>query len=279
MSDTRKSILITGCSSGIGYATAHGLAGLGWRVFATCRKPDDCARLEREGLESFPLDYDSPDSIAAAMDEALSRTGGTLDAVFNNGAYGIPGLIEDLPRDALRAIFETNFFGQHDLSRRAIPVMRAQGHGRILMNSSILGFIALKWRGAYNSTKFAMEGWADTLRLELHASNIKVILIEPGPVTSDIRKNSVPHFEKWIDWKNSARAEHYETRLRPRIYASDGKPDRFELPASAVTPVIHRALMADNPRARYRITTPTKAASVAKRLLPTRMFDRILAKV
>jgi NAD(P)-dependent dehydrogenase (short-subunit alcohol dehydrogenase family) len=279
MSDTRKSILITGCSSGIGYDAAHGLTRRGWRVFATCRKPEDCARLEAEGLESFPLDYDDPDSIAAALDEALSRTGGTLDAVFNNGAYGIPGLLEDLPRDALRAIFETNFFGQHDLSRRVIPVMRAQGHGRILMNSSILGFAALKWRGAYNSTKFAMEGWADTLRLELHASNIKVILIEPGPITSDIRKKSVPHFEKWIDWRNSARAEHYEKRLMPRLYAPESAPDRFELPASAVTAVVHDALTLRNPKARYRITTPTKAAAIGKRILPTRIMDRILAKV
>jgi NAD(P)-dependent dehydrogenase (short-subunit alcohol dehydrogenase family) len=279
MSDTRKSILITGCSSGIGYDAAHGLVRRGWRVFAACRKPEDSARLEGEGLESFPLDYDDPDSIAAALDETLSRTGGTLDAVFNNGAYAIPGLLEDLPRDALRAIFETNFFGQHDLTRRVIPVMRQQGHGRILMNSSILGFAALKWRGAYNSTKFAMEGWADTLRLELHSSNIKVILIEPGPITSDIRKNSVPHFEKWIDWRNSARAGHYESRLKPRLYSTDATRDRFELPASAVTAVVHDALTLRTPKARYRITTPTKAAAIGKRIFSTRIMDRIREKV
>ena len=279
MSDTRKSILITGCSSGIGLDAAHGLKQRGWRVFATCRKPEDCARLVAEGLESFPLDYEDPDSIAGALDEALSRTGGTLDAVFNNGAYGIPGLLEDLPRDALRAIFETNFFGQHDLTRRVIPIMRKQGHGRILMNSSILGFAALKWRGAYNSTKFAMEGWADTLRLELHSSNIKVILIEPGPITSDIRRKSIPHFEKWIDWQNSARAGHYETVLKPRLYDDSGTPDRFELPASAVTRVVHDALTLRNPRPRYRITTPTRLAAILKRILSTRMQDRILAKV
>lgn len=279
MADKRKSILITGCSSGIGYDAAHGLARKGWRVFATCRKPEDCARLEAEGLESFPLDYDDEVSLDTAMDETLSRTGGTLDAVFNNGAYGIPGLLEDLPRDALRAIFETNFFGQHDLTRRVIPVMRAQGQGRILMNSSILGFAALKWRGAYNSTKFAMEGWADTLRLELHSSNIRVILIEPGPITSDIRKKSIPHFEKWIDWRNSARADHYETRLKPRLYDESGTPDRFELPASAVTRVVHDALTLANPRPRYRITTPTKLAAVLKRILSTRMQDRILSRI
>lgn len=279
MPDTRKSILITGCSSGIGYDCAHGLAKRGWRVFATCRRPEDCARLGHEGLESFVLDYDDEASIGTALDEALSRTGGTLDALFNNGAYGIPGLLEDMPRDALRAIFETNFFGQHDLTRRVVPVMRAQGHGRILMNSSILGFAALQWRGAYNATKFAMEGWADTLRMELAPSNIQVILIEPGPVTSDIRKKSIPHFEKWIDWQTSARKDHYESRLKPRLYDDSGTPDRFELPASAVTRAVHDAITLANPRPRYRITTPTKLAAGLKRMLSTRMMDRVLSRL
>ena len=279
MPDPRKSILITGCSSGIGYDAAHGLTRHGWRVFATCRNPDDCARLEGEGLESFALDYDSPDSIAGAVDEALSRTGGTLDAVFNNGAYAIPGLLEDLPREALSANFESNLFGQHDLTRRLIPVMRRQGHGRILVNSSVLGFAALTWRGSYNSTKFALEGWADTLRREMRSSNIKVVVIEPGPITSEIRKKPIPHFEKWIDWQNSARAEHYESRLKPRLYAVSDTPGRFELPASAVTEVVHAALTRDNPRPRYRITTPTKIASILRRVLSTRALDRIFTRL
>ena len=217
--------------------------------------------------------------MAAALDETLSRTGGTLDAVFNNGAYGIPALLEDLPRDAMRSIFETNFFGQHELTRMLIPTFRAQGHGRILMNSSILGFAALKWRGAYNSTKFAMEGWADTLRLEVFSNNINVILIEPGPITSDIRIKSRAHFEKWIDWENAARRNHYEKRLKPRLYDEDRTPDRFELPASAVTDVVYKALTHPKPKARYRITTPTKAAAIGKRILSTRAMDRILGKV
>ena len=276
----QKSILITGCSSGIGYDAAHGLKRKGWRVFATCRKPEDCARLESEGLESFPLDYESQDSMDAAVAETLKRTGGTLDAVFNNGAYGIPGLLEDLPTDGLRAIFETNFFAQHELTRQLIPVFRKQGHGRILMNSSVLGFAALTWRGAYNSTKFAMEGWADTLRLELTGTNIHVVLIEPGPITSLIRENSVPHYEKWIDPESSARRDEYKNKLEKRLYRPTvDKPDPFELPASAVTSVVLDALTLMKPRPRYRITTPTKAFSVLKRLLSTRMLDRILLKV
>jgi NAD(P)-dependent dehydrogenase (short-subunit alcohol dehydrogenase family) len=278
MAGQRKTILITGCSSGIGYNAAQGLSTRGWRVFATCRKPADCARLEAEGLESFPLDYDDEESIAAAVNETLLRTGGRLDAVFNNGAFGIPGLLEDMPRDALRSIFETNFFGQHDLTRRLIPTFRSQGRGRILMNSSILGFAALAWRGAYNSTKFAMEGWADTLRLEMRGTGIHVILIEPGPITSDIRKKSIPHFERWIDPASSARAADYERRLKPRLYNQNGKPDRFELPASAVTDAVERALVAARPNSRYRITTPTKLAAFGKRLLPTSLTDAILSR-
>lgn len=274
---SQKSILITGCSSGIGYDAAHGLTKRGWRVFATCRKPEDCARLESEGLESFPLDYASEDSVKAAVDETLSRTGGTLDAVFNNGAYGIPGLLEDLPRDAMRAIFEANFFGQHDLTRRLIPTMRNQGHGRILMNSSVLGFVTLTWRGAYNATKFAMEGWSDSLRLEMRGTGIHVIVIQPGPITSDIRLKSQGPFERWITPETSARADEYESKLKPRLYAPRSK-DPFELPASAVTKVVHRALIHPNPRPKYRVTTPTKALAIAKRLLSTRMLDRILSR-
>lgn len=278
MSDQERTILITGCSSGIGYDCAHGLKARGYRVFATCRSELDAERLRGEGLESWVLNYEDPASIETGLAEVLNRTGGTLDALFNNGAYGIPGLAEDLPTDALRAIFETNFFGYHDLTRQVIPVMRAQGHGRILMNSSILGFIALKWRTAYNSTKYALEGYSDTLRLEMAGAGIDVVLIEPGPITSDIRKKSVPHYERWIDAEASIRAKHYKTHLEPRLYAP-AKVNTFELPASAVTHVVHKALSAKRPKARYRVTTPTKVMAVVKRLLPTRMMDALLQRL
>lgn len=272
----KRSILITGCSSGIGYDVAHTLAQRGWRVFATCRKEEDVARLIEEGLESWLLDYEDDATVGAALDEALRRTGGTLDALFNNGAYALPGLLEDLPTDGLRAIFETNFFGQHELTRRVIPIMRAQGHGRILVNSSILGFAALPWRGAYNSTKYALEGYCDTLRREMSGTNIHVVLIQPGPITAKIRENSIPHFEKWIAPEDSARADDYRSKLIPRLYSVAKERDLFELPASAVTRVVWDALNMPNPRPRYRITTPTKAAAIGRRLLSTRLMDRIL---
>ncbi len=279
MADAQKTILITGCSSGIGYDAAHGLAKRGWRVFATCRKPEDCARLEDEGLESFVLDYNDQVSMEAAVAETLERTGGTLDALFNNGAFGFPAFLEDVPVAAMRAIFETNFFAQHELARMLIPVFRAQGHGRVLMNSSILGFAALRRRGPYNATKFAMEGWADTLRLEMDGTGIHIVLIEPGPITSDIRIKSQPHFEKWIDYKASVHAENYENVVIPRLYADVGKPDMFELPASAVTDAVVKALEHTRPRARYRITTPTKAFWFLRRILSTRMLDRLLVRI
>lgn len=272
-----KSILITGCSSGIGYDAAHGLKQRGWRVFATCRNQEDCDRLKSEGLESFPLDYADPASLRAAVDQILGLTDGTLDALFNNGAYALPGAVEDLPRDGLRAIFEANVFGWQDLTNLVLPVMRAQGHGRIINNSSVLGIVTMKWRAAYCASKFALEALTDTLRLEMRDTNIEIILIEPGPITSQFRKNSIPHFERWIDWENSPRADQYRNSLRKRLYKSGG-PDRFELPASAVTKKLIHALDAKKPRPRYYVTTPTYIMGTLKRLLPTRILDWVLAK-
>ncbi|WP_179381559.1 SDR family oxidoreductase [Jannaschia marina] len=269
-----RSILITGASTGIGHDAAHTLAERGWTVFAACRKPDDCARLESEGLTSPHLDYEAPETIAPALDSVLAATGGRLDALFNNGAYAIPGLVEDLPTDALRAIFEANFFGWHDLTRRVIPVMRAQGHGRIVQNSSVLGFAAAPWRGAYNATKFALEGLTDTLRMEMRGTDIHPILIEPGPITSRFRANARAQFERWIDWKASVRRADYE-RLMDRLYRDETA--RFELPASAVTKALVHAIESPRPRARYRVTVPTTLATALKRTLPTRAFDRIVS--
>ncbi len=275
---SQKTILITGCSSGIGYDAAHTLQKRGWRVFATCRQEIDCDRLRAEGLESFVLDYSDEASIKSAVAETLKRTGGTLDALYNNGAYAIPGAVEDLPRDALRVIFEVNLFGYHDLSCQIIPVMRAQGHGRIINCSSVLGFATLKYRGAYNSSKFALEGLTDTLRIEMRKTGIDIILIEPGPVTSKIRENSAPHFEKWIDWKNSPRAKYYENKMIKRLYAAKDKPDAFELPASSVSKKLVHALESKRPKPRYYVTTPTYIMGFLRRILPTRAFDWVLNK-
>ena len=273
---TKKSILITGASSGIGLDAAQGLRRAGWRVFASCRKPDDCARLQADGFESPLIDYADPNSITKGLADVLAATGGTLDALYNNGAYACPGALEDLPTDALRAIFETNVFGWHELTRQVIPVMRAQGHGRIINCSSVLGFVGMTWRGAYVSTKFALEGLTDVLRLEMANTPIKVILIEPGPVTSKIRENAIPHFEKWIDWKNSARKDEYDA-VKDRLYVDTG-PDQFELAPDAVTKKLLHALTSARPKPRYYVTTPTYLMGFLRRVLSTRALDWVLLK-
>ena len=273
-----KTLLITGCSSGIGYHCAHGMKERGWHVIASCRKQADVERMRAEGLDSVLIDYADDASIQAGFDEAMTLTGGQLDALFNNGAYGIPGMAEDLPTDALREIFEANFFGWHSLTVRALGVMRGQVSGRIIQNSSVLGFVTLSARAAYNSTKFAIEGLSDTMRVELHGSGIHVSLIEPGPVTSKIRENSIPHYEKWIKPRieTSVWAERYRAKLEPRLY--NGGEDTFELgPESVLKRLIHACENA-RPRPRYYVTTPTYMMGFLKRILSARALDWVLRK-
>ena len=275
-----KTILITGCSSGIGRDTALTMKARGWQVLATCRREEDCETLRQIGLTSFKLDYEDEDSINTGFQMAMQASDGRLDVLFNNGAYAIPGAVEDLPTDALRQIFEANFFGWHHLARQALTVMRAQNHGRIIQNSSVLGFAALRFRGGYNATKFAIEGLSDTLRLELAGSKIKIILIEPGPIRTRIRKNSHPHFERWINWQDSALKTLYETTIIPRLTApEDGPYELFELPASAVSAAVVDACEADNPKLRYRVTRVTQIAWALKRCLPGKVLDRILVRL
>ena len=274
----QKSILITGCSSGIGYDAAITLKARGWRVFAACRSESDCARLRDEGLESPLIDYSDTASISNGLDEVLTATGGTLDALFNNGAYGMPGAVEDLPTDSLREIFEVNFFGYHELTRRVIPVMRKQGQGRIVQCSSTLGLVVMRWRGAYNSTKFALEGHTDTLRLEMRDTDIHVSLIEPGPITTNFRKNSIAPFEKWINWKASVRVDQYEANVVKRLYTPSIGPDPFELPPSAVTKKLIHALEAQRPKPRYYVTGITYIMGALRRILPTRVLDWVIAR-
>jgi NAD(P)-dependent dehydrogenase (short-subunit alcohol dehydrogenase family) len=278
MTQTARSILITGCSSGIGYHCAHALRARGWRVFAACRQQQDCDRLIAEGFESPRIDYADGASIQAGLAEVLTATGGRLDALFNNGAHACPGAVEDLPGGALREIFEVNVIGWHDLTRAVIPVMRRQGHGRIVQNSSVLGFTPYRWRGAYGASKFALEGLNRVLQLELSDTPIKVILIQPGPVTSKIRENSIPHFERWIDWENSARAQQYRDTLLARLYQAADPKDRFELGPEAVERVLIKAIEHPNPRPRYTVTTPARFMSWAIRLLPDRALVRFLAR-
>ena len=274
---TPRSILITGCSSGIGLCVAQGLQQRGYRVFATARQQADVSRLKEMGLESLQLDLDSSDSINAAVDEVLTRSDGKLYALFNNGAYGQPGAVEDLRREVLRAQFETNLFGWHELTCRILPIMRQQGYGRIIQNSSVLGLIALPFRGAYNATKYALEGLTDTLRLELHDTEIYFSLIEPGPIASRFRANSFRAFQHNIDKTNSPFRQQYAA-MEARL-TKEGPAVPFTLPPEAVLKKVIHALESKRPRERYYVTFPTYLFGTLRRLLSTRLLDRILRKV
>lgn len=273
----RPSIIVTGCSSGIGAYCARALKAEGWRVFATVRREEDRVGLVADGIEALLMDYTKPGTIAALTEEVLTRTGGRLDALFNNGAYGQAGAVEDLSVEVLRAQFETNVFGWHDLTRRVIPVMRRQGHGRIVQCSSILGIVPYRWRGAYNASKFALEGLSLTLRMELAGSGIHVSLIEPGPIASRFTANALTQIEKNIDLENSVHADEYRRQLQ-RL-RGESKPARGKLGPEAVHAVLRHALTARSPRPHYIVTTPARQGALLKKLLPASLFYRIIGRL
>lgn len=272
-----KNILITGCSSGIGQCVAAGLARRGYRVFASARRHVDVRSIEADGLECVQLDLADSRSIRQAVDEVLARSGGRLDALFNNGAYGQPGAVEDLSRDVLREQFETNLFGTVELTNLIIPLMRAQGYGRIIQNSSVLGLVALPYRGAYTASKYALEGITDTLRLELRGSGIHLCLIEPGPIESRFRANALAAYKRNIDVEHSLHRDKY--LAMERRLAKQGAAVPFTLPPEAVLKKVVHALESRYPKARYGVTVPTHLFAALKRLLPDYWMDRLLATV
>ncbi|WP_320197370.1 SDR family oxidoreductase [Agrobacterium sp. rho-13.3] len=269
-------VIITGCSSGIGAYCASALHRDGWRVFATVRRVEDMAELENQGIEALIMDYTKPETIAALVDEVAARTGGRVDALFNNGAYGQPGAVEDISVDVLRQQFETNVFGWHDLTCRVIPFMRRRGSGRIVHCSSILGLVPYRYRGAYTASKFALEGLGITLRMELQGSGIHVSLIEPGPIASEFTATALKHIKGNIDLENSAHAEDYKRQLA-RLDGS-GPKNKHKLGPDAVYEELKHALTAPRPKPHYVITAPAKQAMILKRLLPANLFYRLLRK-
>jgi len=272
---TQPVILITGCSTGIGRHCAIAMQKRGWRVFATARNSDDVSQLIREGLDdALVLDVDDDHSIEQAVGTLLERTADRIDALFNNAGFGQPGALEDLPRKALREQFETNVFGAHAVSRAVLPAMRAQGHGRIVQHSSVLGFIALPWRGAYNASKYALEGLTDTLRHELHGSGVDAILIQTGPVRSRFRANGLRKFNHWIGENHeSVHQKRYQAVLK-RLESRDEPP--LTLTAAAVAHKLALAIESIHPKPRYHVTVPTHVFKALKRLLPSRTLDLVI---
>ena len=270
-----KNILITGCSSGIGKDVAITLHNKGWRVFATCRSKTDCTFFTKLGIESFPLDLLKEESINCAVNLVKEKTKSQLDVLFNNGAYAIPGAIQDIPRSAMREIFEVNVFGQIDLINRCIPLMMNSDYPKVINCSSVLGFISLPYRGLYSATKYSIEALTDALRRENYNSKIKFVLIQPGPINTDIKKKSVKHFEKWIDWKKSIHKKTYENKVIKRLYDKNYKDsfNSYELQPDEVTKILIKVLNSKKPKARYKITIQTKIAQIMTKLLPTNTLD------
>ena len=270
-----KNILITGCSSGIGKNVAITLHNKGWRVFATCRSKTDCTFFTKLGIESFPLDLLKEESINCAVNLVKEKTKSQLDVLFNNGAYAIPGAIQDIPRSAMREIFEVNVFGQIDLINRCIPLMMSSDYPKIINCSSVLGFISLPYRGLYSATKYSIEALTDALRRENYDSKIKFVLIQPGPINTDIKKKSIKHFEKWIDWKKSIHQKTYENKVIKRLYDNNYKDslNSYELQPDEVTKILINVLNSKKPKARYKITIQTKIAQIMIKLLPTNTLD------
>ncbi len=271
-----KTILITGCSSGIGYNAAVILKNRGHQVIASARNPEDVSRLNQQGLTCLQLDLADSASIQQAVKQMLELTGGRCDVLFNNGAFGQPGAVEDLSRDVLRYQFETNLFGTHELTNLLIPVMRKQKQGRIIYNSSVLGLVAMRYRGAYNASKFALEGLADTLRLELHGTGIYISLVEPGPILTNFRQNSFELYQKNIDAAHSVHKETYKV-MEERLQ-KEGATAMFTLPAQAVTDKVIHAVEAKRPRVHYYVTFPSYLFVILKRILPVSWLDGLLRK-
>lgn len=274
--DMRKTVIVTGTSSGIGAYCARALKADGWRVFGTVRREEDREALERDAIETFLMDYRDARSIAKLVEDVAERSGGRIDALFNNGAYGQPGAVEDLPVEALRDQFETNLFGWHDLTRRIIPFMRRAGSGRIVQCSSILGLVPYRWRGAYTASKFALEGLSLTLRMELEGSGISVSLIEPGPITSKFTSTALSMIRGRIDLDHSVHAAAYRRELS-RLDGS-GPVNRYKLGPEAVYKVLAHALTSKRPRPHYLVTKPAKRGYLLKKILPSDLFYRLLRR-
>ena len=272
-----RNVLITGCSSGIGYCVAKGLRERGYQVFASARKQEDVEKLEREGFKTLQLDLADPESVQDAVYELMLRTNSELYAVFHNGGYGQAGALEDLSREALEKQFATNVFGWHQLTNMLMPLFRQRNEGRIIYNSSLLGYVALPYRGAYNASKYAIEGIADTLRLELANTDIKVCLIEPGPVESRFRANALQALKEQVSIEQSPHRLSYEGTIR-RL-EKEGPAAPFTLPPEAVFAKVIHALESPNPKVRYPVTFPAHLFWALRRLLPGKWLDRVLLKI
>lgn len=267
-------IIITGCSSGIGLETAGYLKKKGIKVYPTARRAEEVAMLRESGFEqAMQLDVTKPEEIERVIEKVLQRDG-KIDIWFNNAGFGQPGAIEDITTQTLREQFETNLFGLHECTRQILPVMRKQGYGKIIQHSSVLGLISLFGRGAYNASKYAIEGLTDTLRLELAGTKIYPVLLNTGPIRSDFRKNAIAKLQHNVDIEHSRFCDKYHRSIE----GTAGEVP-FTQEADAVAKVVYRIVLAKRPKPRYYITTATYLLGFLKRVLSTALLDKILIKL
>ncbi len=267
-------IIITGCSTGIGFETAKYLKSQGVKVYPTVRNVEHLKVLRAFGFENvMKLDVNSPEDISCVIQSVIAEDG-KIDVWFNNAGFGQPGAIEDISTDILKEQFETNVFGLHECTRQIIPIMRKQGFGKIIQHSSVLGLVSLSGRGAYNASKYAIEGLTDTLRLELKETQIYPVILNTGPITSNFRKNAMKKLKANVDIENSHFKQKYEESL-----TADKSKVPFNEPATSIAKVVHKVILAKKPKPRYYITKATYILGYLKRLLSTSLFDRILLKL
>ncbi|MGL4486195.1 MAG: SDR family oxidoreductase [Yersinia sp. (in: enterobacteria)] len=253
----QRTVLITGCSSGIGLVAAQDLKNRGYRVLAACRKPDDVAKMMQWGLEGIELDLDDCANVERAAAQVIQLTNGRLYGLFNNGGFGLYGPLHTLSRQQLEKQFSTNLFGTHQLTQLLLPAMLPHGEGRIIQTSSVMGLVSTPGRGAYAASKHALEAWSDTLRMELHGSGINVCLIEPGSINT--------HFTQNV---NQTEAD--------KPINNPGIAQRFTLPPQAILPKLRHALESPRPQLRYPVTLLAHALTILRRILPGRLLDKVL---
>jgi len=273
-----KTILITGCSTGIGLHSAKALKERGYRVFATARKPEDVSVLKNLGLESYQLDVTDATSRSSALNDILSQTNGELFALFNNAGYMQAGAIEDISLETIRAQVETNFFGAVAMTQLVLPIMRKQGYGRIIQNSSILGIMTIPFYGAYNASKYALEGFTLTLRQELNHTDIKVSLINPGPIYSNLRENAYDIYQTTLKDQSKSAYQQVYKQLEASYFKNRGHSSLTATPEIVYKALVH-ALESKHPRAHYFVGKPAKTMAILKHLLPERTFEWVIEKI
>ena len=271
-----KTVLVTGCSSGIGEATANYLRGEGWDVFPTARSEFDLEKLRSLGFEALSLDLCDSNSIKDCVSRLLRQCPAGIGAIVNNAGIAIPGAIEDLTREDLKMQFEVNVFGLHELTNRLIPTMRDQGWGRIVNISSIYGVLTAPMLGGYCASKYALEALSNAQRMALFGSGVGLSLVEPGPIVSCFRRNA------YESLKNRVTAEHhfytgYDKFLRRKLVDPQRKTRFMQSPQQVAKKVLH-AITSDNPRQRYLVTLPAYAGYFMARILPGPAIDCVMKK-